>query len=129
MASILIYRNVILAKSNSKCLIGLNYQLNSYQSLNLRTLLSKYANNLQIRLQSNQTNNSQSIYQTVIKTGSTISNENEKTPFEKLDLTFTNTKEAYKSKKMSDLIRACLVLKLSSFDYLVQNHEKVISNV
>ena len=55
------------------------------------------------------------------------STDAKRTPFEKLDLTFTDTKEAYKSKRTSELIRACLVLKLSSFDFLVQNHEKVIN--
>lgn len=68
-----------------------------------------------VRLQSDQASNR--------KAGS---DDTKKKPFEKLDLTFSDTKEAYKSKRTSELIRACLVLKLSSFNYLVQNHEKVM---
>lgn len=46
-------------------------------------------------------------------------------PKDPLDLTFSNTKEAYKSKTTSELIRALLVLKLSSYDVLINNHAKV----
>lgn len=46
-------------------------------------------------------------------------------PKDPLDLSFNNTKEAYKSKKTSELIRAFLVLKLTSYDFLVNNHQKV----
>ena len=42
-----------------------------------------------------------------------------------LDLTFHNTKQAYKSKKTSELLRAVFVLYLSQFDSLVFNHAKV----
>jgi len=43
-----------------------------------------------------------------------------------LDLTFSNTKEAYKSKTTFELVRALLVLKLSSYGFLVNNHAKVL---
>lgn len=46
-------------------------------------------------------------------------------PKDKLDLTFSNTKDAYKSKTTSELIRALLVLKLSSYDILINNHARV----
>lgn len=42
-----------------------------------------------------------------------------------LDLTFHNTKQAYKSKKTSELLRAVFVLYLSQFDSLVFNHAKL----
>lgn len=45
-----------------------------------------------------------------------------------LDLTFSNTKDAYKSKTTGELVRALVVLKLSSYDFLVFNHTKVSSN-
>lgn len=47
---------------------------------------------------------------------------------DKLDLTFNDTKNAYKSKRTSELVRAYIVLKLSSYDILVKNHKKVSSN-
>ncbi|KFM71181.1 Proline dehydrogenase 1, mitochondrial, partial [Stegodyphus mimosarum] len=43
-----------------------------------------------------------------------------------LDLTFENTKDAFKSKTTWELIRGLLVLKLSTNDYLVENHEKLM---
>ena len=46
-------------------------------------------------------------------------------PVDPLDLTFSNTKEAYKSKTTWELMRALLVLKLSSYDFLINNHQKV----
>lgn len=102
MASIAICRNVIFSnRSGSKCLMK----------------HWKFQHNLKFRLLSNQTIN-QSV------TGSNVDNQT-KSPFDKLDLTFTDSKEAYKSKKTSELIRAYLVLKLSSFDYIVLNHDKV----
>lgn len=47
-------------------------------------------------------------------------------PKEQLDLSFTNTRNAYKSKTTFELLRAMLVLKLSSYDILVKNHKKVL---
>ncbi|GIY73398.1 uncharacterized protein CDAR_493601 [Caerostris darwini] len=44
---------------------------------------------------------------------------------DELDLKFENTKNAYKSKTTWELIRALMVLKLSSYDYLVENNQKV----
>lgn len=44
---------------------------------------------------------------------------------EPLDLSFENTVEAFKSKTTWEIIRAILVLKLSTIDYLVENHQKV----
>ncbi|GBM41134.1 hypothetical protein AVEN_21080-1 [Araneus ventricosus] len=41
-----------------------------------------------------------------------------------LDLTFENAKDAYKSKTTWELIRAFMVLKLSTYDYLVENNQK-----
>jgi len=46
---------------------------------------------------------------------------------EPLDLSFSNTRDAYKSKTTNQLLRALLVLKLSSYDFLVHNHSKVLS--
>lgn len=42
-----------------------------------------------------------------------------------IDLTFNNTKECYKSKRTSELMRALIVLKLCSYPLLVDNHQKV----
>ena len=42
-----------------------------------------------------------------------------------LDLTFSNPRDAYKSKRTSELIRGYVVLTLSSFDFLVENQERV----
>lgn len=42
-----------------------------------------------------------------------------------LDLTFTNTKEAYKNKTSYELLRALVVLKLTSYDFVTNNHAKV----
>ena len=44
------------------------------------------------------------------------------------DLNFDNTREAFKSKTTSELIRALLVLKLCSFDLIVNNNSKVRSD-
>ncbi|KAI1291786.1 Proline dehydrogenase 1, mitochondrial [Halotydeus destructor] len=43
-----------------------------------------------------------------------------------LDLTFTNTKDAYKSKTTKELLRGMLVLWLTSFDFIVDNNQKLI---
>lgn len=113
MASIVLHRNAILLnKLGTKCLIGWKFP----------NLQFNHGNNLHTSRR----------LLTALKTGSCddkLKSENETTkkPFDKLDLTFTDTKEAYKSKKTSELIRAYLVLKLSSFDFLVLNHEKVSS--
>ncbi|XP_013774417.1 proline dehydrogenase 1, mitochondrial-like [Limulus polyphemus] len=58
----------------------------------------------------------------------TARKSNEETPPERdpLDLTFENTQAAYKSKKTWELVRGLLVLKLSSYPYLVENHEKLL---
>ncbi|CAL1278097.1 unnamed protein product [Larinioides sclopetarius] len=44
-----------------------------------------------------------------------------------LDLSFENTKNAFKSKTTWELFRAFLVLKLSTYSYLVENHEKLMA--
>ncbi|GFQ89963.1 proline dehydrogenase 1, mitochondrial [Trichonephila clavata] len=44
-----------------------------------------------------------------------------------LDLSFENTKDAFKSKTTWELFRAFLVLKLSTYSFLVENHEKLIA--
>nr|XP_042905295.1 proline dehydrogenase 1, mitochondrial [Parasteatoda tepidariorum] len=46
---------------------------------------------------------------------------------DELDLTFEDTKKAFKSKTTWELIRAICVLKLSTYDYLVENHEKLVA--
>lgn len=61
----------------------------------------------------------------VITTDSVESSEQEKFQKDELDLTFENTKDAYKSKTTSELIRALVVLKLSTYDYLVENNKRV----
>ena len=40
-----------------------------------------------------------------------------------IDLTFNNTKECYKSKKKSELMRAAIVLKLCSYPLIVDNNQ------
>lgn len=42
-----------------------------------------------------------------------------------IDLTFKDTEQAYKSKKTSELVRAILVLYISSFDVIINNHVAV----
>lgn len=49
-------------------------------------------------------------------------------PKDPLDLTFSDTKQVYKSKTSYELARALVVLKLSSFDFLINNHKKVSLN-
>lgn len=46
-----------------------------------------------------------------------------------LDLTFSDTKAAYKSKTNYELLRALIVLKLTSYDFLTRNHAKVCMNM
>lgn len=59
--------------------------------------------------------------------GTETTDETEKFQKDELDLTFENTKSAYKSKTTWELIRALTVLKLSTIDYLVENNQKVSS--
>lgn len=44
---------------------------------------------------------------------------------DKLDLTFSDTEQAYRSKTTFELIRAIAILYVSSFDTLVFNHDMV----
>lgn len=60
-------------------------------------------------------------YSTTNSSGSTVPHA-QKDP---LDLSFENTVDAFKSKTTWEIFRAILVLKLSTFDYLVENHQKV----
>jgi len=46
--------------------------------------------------------------------------------FNKLDLSFTNTKEAFKSKTNYELLRALIVLRLCSIDFLVQHNQRIL---
>lgn len=46
--------------------------------------------------------------------------------YDELDLTFNNTRLAYKSKTLSELARNYLVLGLSSSDFLVRNNDKLM---
>ncbi|VDO86516.1 unnamed protein product [Haemonchus placei] len=46
--------------------------------------------------------------------------------YSNLDLSFQNTKEAFKSKTNTDIIRALLVLRLCSIDALVKNNHKIL---
>ena len=46
-------------------------------------------------------------------------------PKDPLDLSFSNTKEAYKSKATFELIRAWFVLKLSSYNFIIEHNAKV----
>ena len=48
-------------------------------------------------------------------------------PRDPLDLTFSDTKQAFKSKTTLELLRGWFVLKLTTYDYLVYNHAKVCS--
>lgn len=57
--------------------------------------------------------------------GQGAAGSNQTSPKEPLDLTFSNTKEAYKSKTSAELIRTLFVLKLSSYDFLIENHPRV----
>ncbi|XP_054713269.1 LOW QUALITY PROTEIN: proline dehydrogenase 1, mitochondrial-like [Uloborus diversus] len=45
---------------------------------------------------------------------------------DELDLSFENTKDAYKSKTTWELIRAFMVLKLTTIDYLVENNQRLM---
>lgn len=45
---------------------------------------------------------------------------------DKLDLSFNNSKNAYKSKRLSELVRNYFVLGLCSSDLLVQNNERIM---
>uniref|UniRef100_A0A1I7XDT0 Proline dehydrogenase n=1 Tax=Heterorhabditis bacteriophora TaxID=37862 RepID=A0A1I7XDT0_HETBA len=47
--------------------------------------------------------------------------------YSKLDLTFENTKEAFKSKSNSDVLRALLVLRLCGINLLVQNNQRILA--
>ena len=58
-------------------------------------------------------------------TSTTIESSSSKRNCDKLDLTFSNTEQAYRSKTTFELIRAIAVLYVSSFDTLVYNHDKV----
>ncbi|VVC94400.1 unnamed protein product, partial [Leptidea sinapis] len=40
-----------------------------------------------------------------------------------LDLTFSNSKEAFKSKKTSELVRAYLVYQICSINWIVENND------
>nr|CDJ97420.1 Proline dehydrogenase domain containing protein [Haemonchus contortus] len=46
--------------------------------------------------------------------------------YSNLDLSFQNTKEAFKSKTNTDIVRALLVLRLCSIDALVKNNHKIL---
>lgn len=48
-------------------------------------------------------------------------------PKDELDLTFNSPKDAFKSKKTSELVRAYLVYQICSFDWLVENNAMVSS--
>lgn len=62
---------------------------------------------------------------TSVTAESAVSSDQEKFQKDDLDLTFENTKDAYKSKTTWELIRALTVLKLTTLDYLVENNQKV----
>nr|XP_027201270.1 proline dehydrogenase 1, mitochondrial-like [Dermatophagoides pteronyssinus] len=59
-------------------------------------------------------------------TSTTIESSSSKRNCDKLDLTFSNTEQAYRSKTTFELIRAIAVLYVSSFDTLVYNHDKLL---
>ena len=61
----------------------------------------------------------------VVTAESAVSSDQDKFQKDELDLTFENTKDAYKSKTTWELMRALMVLKLTTIDYLVENHQKV----
>lgn len=44
---------------------------------------------------------------------------------DELDLSFSSPKEAFKSKKTSELVRAYLVYQICSFDWVVENNDMV----
>lgn len=60
-----------------------------------------------------------------VVTADTVTDGEEKFQKDKLDLTFENTKDAYKSKTTWELIRALMVLKLSTYDFLAENNQQV----
>uniref|UniRef100_A0AC34QTB5 Proline dehydrogenase n=1 Tax=Panagrolaimus sp. JU765 TaxID=591449 RepID=A0AC34QTB5_9BILA len=47
--------------------------------------------------------------------------------FNKLDLSFKNTKEAFKSKTNFELFRALIVLRLCTVNFLVQNNQRILA--
>lgn len=44
---------------------------------------------------------------------------------DELDLTFNSPKDAFKSKKTSELVRAYLVYQICSFNWIVENNDMV----
>lgn len=61
----------------------------------------------------------------IVTADSSVSSDTQKFQKDELDLTFENTKDAYKSKTTWELLRAFLVLKLTTYDYLVENNQRV----
>lgn len=57
--------------------------------------------------------------------GGSSAAEAEKYQKDELDLTFENAKDAYKSKSTWEIVRAIMVLKLTTSDFLVENNQKV----
>lgn len=106
MASIVNYRNAFLLNRSQKCLITWKFRdfTRSTQCLSLQS------RPLTSQTTVNGSNNQ----------------KKDKTPFNKLDLTFSDTKEAYQSKTTAELFRAIFILQISQFKFLVHNHEKVI---
>ncbi|PAV89864.1 hypothetical protein WR25_03018 [Diploscapter pachys] len=49
--------------------------------------------------------------------------------YQKLDRTFENTKEAFKSKSNTELFRAILVFKLCGVDFLVQQNQRILATM
>lgn len=48
-------------------------------------------------------------------------------PRDNLDLTFNSPKDAFRSKKTSELVRAYVVYQICSVNWLVENNDKVCS--
>ena len=62
----------------------------------------------------------------VVTADTSVVSEQEKYQKDELDLTFENTKDAYKSKTTWELVRAFMVLKLTTIDYLVENNQRLM---
>ena len=108
--------------SSTSLLLSRPYCPKSSKSLNLQSAItSRHLSANCNRFLGNKETNSD--VNTSAPSARQLSTETRK--LDPLDLTFRNTKQAYKSKTTYELLRAIFVLKISQFDILVYNHAVV----